>query len=571
MFGPLLAGARIVVVRNDEAKDPSALVAKIAENHVTCILSIVPSQLTQLVEADSHESFSFAALRHISAAGEPLPMALCKRVQDVFGCSVVNQYGPTECTMISSYHRVVDLDGNRNIALIGRPIANTQFYILDDHLNPVPVGVAGEAYIGGLGVSKGYLNLPDLTAEKFIPNPFSNEPEARLYKTGDMVRFLPDGTMEFLGRRDFQVKLRGVRIELGEVEATLCLHPSVSEAVVVAREDRPGDKRLVAYVVAAATESVPSTGVLRAFLQEKLPDYMIPSAFVFLDALPLTANRKVDRRALPAPDVDAAGFGGGLYSAPDVRPRSWLPVSGVMYWELSASASMTVSLSWAVILCWWFRLSLAYARCLKWSFRCARYLRHRQWPGLLSALRQTRRSDEGLQTSPLQAVSRDQDLPLSFAQERLWFLHHLEPDSVAYSMPRSIRLKGVLRKDALEKTYVELARRHETLRTTFHSTDGNPVLRIAAEPNIVFDTVDLRHLPEVEREAEAKRLSEEDARKPFDLTRGPLFRIRLFQLEDEEHVLHFNMHHIISDFWSFGVMAREIAALYTAFIKGITS
>ena len=169
---------------------------------------------------------------------------------------------------------------------------------------------------------------------------------------------------------------------------------------------------------------------------------------------------------------------------------------------------------------------------------------------------------------PLKPVSRARDLPLSFAQERLWFLHHLEPDSVAYSIPRSVRLKGVLRKDALQKTYAELARRHETLRTTFLSNDGNPVLRIAAEPNIVFDTLDLRHLPEVEREAEVKRLSEEDARKPFDLGQGPLFRIRLFQLEDEEHVLHFNMHHIISDFWSFGVMAREIAALYTAFIKG---
>ena len=169
---------------------------------------------------------------------------------------------------------------------------------------------------------------------------------------------------------------------------------------------------------------------------------------------------------------------------------------------------------------------------------------------------------------PLKPVSRAGDLPLSFAQERLWFLHHLEPDSVAYSMPRSIRLKGVLRKDALQKAYVELARRHETLRTTFHSSDGNPVLRIAAEPNILFDTADLRHLPGMEREAEAKRLSDEDARKPFDLARGPLFRIRLFQLEDEAHVLHFNMHHIISDFWSFGVMAREIAALYSAFIEG---
>jgi amino acid adenylation domain-containing protein len=303
-FGSLMAGARIVVVGNDEAKDPSALVARIAENHVNCILSITPSLLTHLVEAGANMRNSFAAFRHISAAGEPLPMALCQRVQDVFGCRVVNQYGPTECTLISSYHHVVDLDGKRNSALIGRPIANTQFYILDDHLNPVPVGVAGEAYIGGLGVARGYLNLPDLTAAKFIPNPFSNVPGDRLYKTGDMVRFLPDGTMEFLGRRDFQVKIRGVRIELGEVEATLCLHPSVSEAVLVAREDRPGDIRLAAYVVASPEESVPSTGVLRAFLLERLPDYMIPSAFIILDALPLTANRKVDRRALPVPELE---------------------------------------------------------------------------------------------------------------------------------------------------------------------------------------------------------------------------------------------------------------------------
>ncbi|MGD9250888.1 MAG: amino acid adenylation domain-containing protein [Desulfobacterales bacterium] len=302
MFGPLLAGARIVVVRNDEVKDPSALVAKIAENHVTCILSIVPSLLTQLVEAGSQEDFSFAAFRHISVAGEPLPMALCKKVQDLFGCNVVNQYGPSECTMISSYHRVDNFDGNRNIALIGRPLANSQFYILDEYLNPVPVGVAGEAYIGGLGVSRGYLNLPELTAEKFVPHPFSNAPGARLYNTGDLLRYLPDGTMEFLGRRDFQVKLRGFRIELGEVEATLRLHPAVSEAVVVAREDRPGDKRLVAYVVAPAAERGPSTGELRTFLQERLPDYMIPAALLYLDALPLTANRKVDRRALPVPD-----------------------------------------------------------------------------------------------------------------------------------------------------------------------------------------------------------------------------------------------------------------------------
>ena len=333
MFGPLLAGARIVVVRNEEVKDPFALVAKIAEKHVTCILSIVPSLLSQLVEAGASNRVSFEAFRHISVAGEPLPLALCKRVQDVFGCNVVNQYGPSECTMISSYHRVVERDGNRKIALIGRPLANSLFYILDDHLNPVPAGVAGEAYIGGSGISRGYLNLPGLTAEKFIPNPFSNAPGARLYNTGDMVRYLPDGTMEFLGRRDFQVKLRGFRIELGEIEATLRLHPAVSEAVVVAREDRPGDRRLVAYVVAAAAGSVPSTGGLRAFLQEKLPDYMIPAVLVYLDELPLTTNRKVDRQALPVPDEGRPDidqhFAAPRTSVEKVLAKIWGEVLGI--------------------------------------------------------------------------------------------------------------------------------------------------------------------------------------------------------------------------------------------------
>ena len=258
---------------------------------------------------------------------------------------------------------------------------------------------------------------------------------------------------------------------------------------------------------------------------------MLPQHFVELSSIPLTPNGKVDRQVrLPA-------------------------TAGYSFFELGGHSLLVVQIVSRIREVFEVELPV---RALFEAPTVA---------GLTERIETARRSDEGLQTYPLQAVSRDQDLPLSFAQERLWFLHHLEPDSVAYSMPRSIRLKGVLRKDALEKTYVELARRHETLRTTFHSIDGNPVLRIAAEPNILFDTVDLRHLPEVEREAEARRLSEEDARKPFDLTRGPLFRIRLFQLEDEEHVLHFNMHHIISDFWSFGVMAREIAALYTAFIK----
>jgi acyl carrier protein len=410
------------------------------------------------------------------------------------------------------------------------------------------------------------LNRPELTAEKFIPDPFSEDPAARFYKTGDLARYLPDGKIEFLGRIDHQVKIRGFRIELGEVESVLGRHPAVEEAVVIAREDVPGDKRLVAYVV-ASHEPTPTFSELRSFLEEKLPDYMIPAAFVPLDAMPLTDNGKVDRRALPAPDRMRPDLQEAF-----VAPRSqseelvvgiWSNVLGLerigvydSFFELGGHSLLAVQIISRIREVFEVELPV---RALFEAPTVA---------GLTERIEAARRNDEGLQTYPLQAVSRDQDLPLSFAQERLWFLHHLEPDSVAYSMPRSIRLKGVLRKDALQKTYVELARRHETLRTTFHSTAGNPVLRIAAEPNILFDTLDLRHLPEVEREAEVKRLSEEDARKPFDLRRGPLFRIRLFQLEDEEHVLHSNMHHIISDGWSFGVMAREIAALYTAFIKG---
>jgi amino acid adenylation domain-containing protein len=510
---------------------------------------------------------SLGSVRQLLAGGDVLFVPHVKRVlEQLDGCCLINGYGPTENTTFTTCYPMTDVSAPGSSVPIGRPIANTQVYILDAQLQPVPIGIAGELYTGGDGLARGYLNRPELTAEKFIPDPFSEDPAARFYKTGDLARYLPDGKIEFLGRIDHQVKIRGFRIELGEVESVLGRHPAVEEAVVIAREDVPGDKRLVAYVV-ASHEPTPTFSELRSFLEEKLPDYMIPAAFVPLDAMPLTDNGKVDRRALPAPDRMRPDLQEAF-----VAPRSqseelvvgiWSNVLGLerigvydSFFELGGHSLLAVQIISRIREVFEVELPV---RALFEAPTVA---------GLTERIEAARRNDEGLQTYPLQAVSRDQDLPLSFAQERLWFLHHLEPDSVAYSMPRSIRLKGVLRKDALQKTYVELARRHETLRTTFHSTAGNPVLRIAAEPNILFDTLDLRHLPEVEREAEVKRLSEEDARKPFDLRRGPLFRIRLFQLEDEEHVLHSNMHHIISDGWSFGVMAREIAALYTAFIKG---
>ena len=305
---------------------------------------------------------------------------------------------------------------------------------------------------------------------------------------------------------------------------------------------------------------------LRQLSKKKLPDYAVPSAFILIETIPLTPNGKVDRRALPAPDVVRPDLQ-ETFVAP--RSQSEELVAGIWsnvlrlerigvydsFFELGGHSLLVVQTISRI------REVFEVELTVNSLFEAPTVA------GLTERIEAARRSDEGLKTPPLKAVSRDKDLPLSFAQERLWFLHYLEPDSVAYSIPHSIRLKGLLRNDALEKAYVELARRHETLRTTFHSTDGNPMLHIAAEPGILFDTVDLRHLPEVERKAEARRLSEEDARKPFDLRQGPLFRIWVFQLEDEVHVLYSNMHHIISDYWSFGVMAREVCSALHCFYQ----
>jgi amino acid adenylation domain-containing protein len=305
MIAPLTAGARVVLLGEDQAKDPTLLISKMKRHRVTCLLSAVPPMLNALAEAMLAEKASGShSLRMILVSGEPLHGSLCQKVSEAFGeqTLLVNQYGPTECTMTSSYHRSSPIDFALPIAPIGRPVPHANFYVLDAELNPAPMDIEGELFIGGEGLAAGYLRLAVQTAESFGPHPYSDRPGDRLYRTGDIVRCRADGTFAFVGRRDGQVKIRSIRIELGEIESVLSRHEAVREVAVLAREDHPGEKRLVAYV-AATDEAAAGPAALRAFLGQHLPEYMIPSFFVFLPSLPRTPNGKLDRKALPPPDL----------------------------------------------------------------------------------------------------------------------------------------------------------------------------------------------------------------------------------------------------------------------------
>jgi len=492
----------------------------------------------------------------------------------------LNAYGPTEATITTAFYETMcdeeSISGLSRVP-IGRAIANVQVYLLDDQQRPVPVGVPGELYIGGVGVARSYLNRPELTAEKFIPDPFTSLPlaegteggiGARLYRTGDQARYLPDGNIEFLGRVDYQVKVRGFRIELEEIEAILNQHPAVGQAVVLAQdaEREPGEKQLVAYVVPEG-EPTPGIGELQGYLKEKLPAYMVPSAYVVLEALPLLPNGKVNRWALSA--LEGARL---ELEAAYVAPRT--PMEEV----LAALWARTLSVERVSVHDDFFELgghSLLATRLisrLRQTFQVEVPLQDLfESPtvaGLAERVEAALRAAEGLEAPPIEPVSRDGELPLSFAQQRLWFLDQLAPGNLFYNIPMAVRLTGELDVEALEQSLNEILRRHEVLRTTFRAEGGKPVQIIAPELPLPLLVEDLSHLPETEREAEADRLVQEEARRPFDLSQGPLLRARLLKLGDEEHIAVVTMHHIISDGWSMEVFIRELAALYEAFSQG---
>ena len=510
-----------------------------------------------------------ATLRLVSIGGETVQPAMYALWRELAGGRVrwFNTYGPTEATVEATLHEpaaglvasVSDLD-----LPIGRPLANTRVYVLDRHLNPVPVGAPGELYIGGVGVARGYLGRAALTAERFVPDPFGGEPGARLYRTGDRGRYRTDGNLEFLGRLDYQVKIRGFRVEPEEVEAVLAGHPAVREDVVIAREDTPGDRRLVAYVVPAADRAVGSEE-LRGFLQERLPESMVPSAFVLLDALPLTPNGKIDRRALPAPD----------YARPDlaeafVAPRTPIEERVAAIWAAVLKLDRVGVHDDFFALGGHSLLATQVVARLRTAFGVELPLRGLfEAPtvaGLAERLDETRRLPSEPEPAGIPKRAPDGRAPLSFAQQRLWFLQRLEPESTAYNIPFAARLTGTLDVLAFTRALESLAARHEVLRTTFAEVDGTPVQVVGRDPILRLPVTDLSAKPEAEREM--RRLAAQEARVPFDLERGPLVRARLLRLADQDHVFLLTVHHVIADGWSMGVLWKELAALYRGLVTG---
>ncbi|MCA1612829.1 MAG: amino acid adenylation domain-containing protein [Acidobacteria bacterium] len=548
-----LANGATLCLGTQESLLPGPRFVELLRGERVTVATLPPSVLANLPAAELPD------LVTMMAAGEACSAEVVARWSA--GRRFLNLYGPTEATVWTTSAEC-EAEGGR--PPIGRPILNTQVYVLDAGLRPVPVGVAGELYLSGPGLARGYLNLPELTAEKFIPNPFGGGPGARLYRTGDVARYLADGQLEFVGRADGQVKVRGFRIECGEVEAALGKHPSVNEALVLVREDTPGDKRLVAYVV-PRREAEPTAAELRGDLKKFLPDYMVPGAFVLLDAMPLSPNGKVDRRALPSPEQASAGQKKHDYAAPrtpteEILAGMWAAVLGVErvgagdnFFELGGHSLLGTQLISRLRETFNVEMPLGV---LFESPTLADLARHVE-----AAAGEAR----GSEAAAILPAPRGGPLPLSFSQQRLWFLSQLEPDNPVYNISAAVRLKGRLDIGALERTLDEIVGRHEVLRTTLATVDGSPVQVVSPPRPSRIHVVDLSGMPEGEREAEARRRATEEARQPFDLSAGPLLRSALLRLGGDEHVLLFTMHHIVSDGWSMGILIREVATLYGAF------
>ena len=565
LFWPLASGARLVMARPEGHKDPDYLTRVVHEQRIT-MLHFVPSMLRLFLEHD--DAAACSTLENVICSGEALPQSVAQRFYERLPhVQLSNLYGPTEAAVHVTAWLCPKENLPENIP-IGRPIANTRMYIVDAQMEPVPVGVTGDLFIGGVQVARGYLNRAELTAERFVSSPFVAGD--RLYKTGDLARYLPNGDIEFLGRSDFQVKIRGFRIELGEIEARLAAYPGVRETVVIALDDGTGEQRLVAYYTAeldagAGSATEISVDALRAHMLALLPEYMVPAAYVWLDALPLSANGKLDRKALPAPE--GAAYGTQTYEA----PAGELEVALGSIWrellklEQIGRHDNFFALGGHSLL--GTRVLSRVRQTLQVQASLTDLFAHPTLAGFAEAVR----NSSGSALPAIVPVDRRERIPLSFAQERLWFLAQLDPAaSRAYHIPFGMPIKGEVDAVALRRALDEIVARHEALRTTFTAVDGEPVQRIGpADSGFSLVEHDLRGTPDAA--GELKRLSAQALRAPFDLEAGPLVRGQLMTLAHDDHMLLITTHHIVSDGWSMGVFSRELRALYAAYRAGEAS
>ncbi|TEH04582.1 non-ribosomal peptide synthetase, partial [Pseudomonas aeruginosa] len=559
IFGALLYGGRLVIVPQWVSRSPEDFYRLLCREGVT-VLNQTPSAFKQLmaVACSADMATQQPALRYVIFGGEALDLQSLRPWFQRFGDrqpQLVNMYGITETTVHVTYRPVseADLEGGL-VSPIGGTIPDLSWYILDRDLNPVPRGAVGELYIGRAGLARGYLRRPGLSATRFVPNPFPGGAGERLYRTGDLARFQADGNIEYIGRIDHQVKVRGFRIELGEIEAALAGLAGVRDAVVLAH-DGVGGTQLVGYVVADSAEDAERLREsLRESLKRHLPDYMVPAHLMLLERMPLTVNGKLDRQALPQPD---ASLSQQAYRAPgsELEQRIaaiWSEILGVErvglddnFFELGGHSLLATRVISRV------RQEQQLDASLKALF---------ERPVLEAFAQGLERTTDAVSTIPL--ADRQQPLALSFAQERQWFLWQLEPESAAYHIPSALRLRGRLDVDALQRSFDSLVARHETLRTRFRLEGGRSYQQVQPAVSVSIEREQFGEEGLIER-------IQAIVVQPFDLERGPLLRVNLLQLAEDDHVLVLVQHHIVSDGWSMQVMVEELVQLYAGYSQGL--
>ncbi len=552
---PLLSGATVVIAGDVKTMGAAEFWSLLADRRVTHINS-VPSFFDSIL--DSAPPAGALSLKRVMLGGEALSGALVARIQQaVPGIEVVNMYGPTEACIDATYHVATPADLSSSVLPIGRPLSNYRAYVLNSQVQPVGIGVTGELYLGGAGLARGYVNAAELTNERFVADPFSQNPGARLYKTGDRARWRSDGRIEFLGRVDQQVKIRGFRVEPAEIEAALLKHPQVAQAVVVPHVGRAGGPaRLVAYIVPHARESLPDSNELRSHLAESLPDYMVPSAFVFIAEIPLNANGKLDAKALPSPDFAEGEYVEPRTSTERVIADLFAEVLGLErcgatdhFFELGGHSLLATSLV---------------SKMIAGGMRVQ--LREVFETPTVEML--ARRVDASLPSVAGAGVigprQRPADLPLSFPQERIWFVDRLQQDS-SYNIPIAFELRGALDIAAAEKAIERIVQRHEALRTRIVLKDSRPVQTVNDAADFRLELYDLSTLGQSEQEHALEQKLLELVQYRFDLAADLPFKLLLIALAPDRHVLAAVIHHVAFDGWSAGLFLREFAALYAAF------